>query len=48
MARGIPEVQARRLVVRGFFGEVLQKVRVPALRDRLEAAVEAELEAIGS
>ena len=48
MARGIPEPQARRLVVRGFFGEVIAKVRVPALRDRLEAAIEAELEAIGS
>ncbi|MDL5158038.1 Fe-S cluster assembly protein SufD [Actinomycetospora termitidis] len=48
MARGIPEEQARRLVVRGFFGEVINKVRVPALRDRLEAAVEAELEAVGS
>ncbi|NMO89702.1 Fe-S cluster assembly protein SufD [Actinomycetospora sp. TBRC 11914] len=48
MARGIPEVAARRLVVRGFFGEVIQKIRVPALRDRLEAAVETELEAIGS
>ncbi|GLZ44049.1 Fe-S cluster assembly protein SufD [Actinomycetospora sp. NBRC 106375] len=48
MARGIPEAAARRLVVRGFFGEVIQKIRVPALRDRLEAAIEAELEAIGS
>jgi Fe-S cluster assembly protein SufD len=48
MARGIPEDQARRLVVRGFFGEVIHKIRVPALRDRLEAAIEAELEAIGS
>jgi Fe-S cluster assembly protein SufD len=48
MARGIPEDQARRLVVRGFFGEVIHKIRVPALRDRLEAAVEAELEAVGS
>jgi Fe-S cluster assembly protein SufD len=48
MARGIPEAQARRLVVRGFFGEVIQKIRVPALRDRLEAAIEAELEAINS
>ncbi|MDD7937521.1 Fe-S cluster assembly protein SufD [Actinomycetospora lutea] len=47
MARGIPEAQARRLVVRGFFGEVIQKVRVPALRDRLEAAIEAELEVVG-
>ena len=41
MARGIPEAQARRLVVRGFFGEVMLQVRVPALRDRLEAAIEA-------
>jgi Fe-S cluster assembly protein SufD len=48
MARGIPEDQARRLVVRGFFGEVIHKIGVPALRDRLEAAIEAELEAIGS
>ncbi|HEY2193952.1 MAG TPA: Fe-S cluster assembly protein SufD [Actinomycetospora sp.] len=47
-SRGIPEAQARRLVVRGFFGEVIQKIRVPALRDRLEAAVETELEAIGT
>lgn len=48
MSRGIPEVQARRLVVRGFFGEVINKIRVPALRDRLEAAVETELEAVGA
>ncbi|HEY2222428.1 Fe-S cluster assembly protein SufD [Actinomycetospora sp.] len=48
MSRGVPEDQARRLVVRGFFGEVIQKVRVPALRDRLEAAIEAELEAVGA
>jgi Fe-S cluster assembly protein SufD len=48
MSRGIDEAQARRLVVRGFFGEVIQKVRVPALRDRLEAAIEAELEAVGA
>ncbi|GLZ52325.1 Fe-S cluster assembly protein SufD [Actinomycetospora sp. NBRC 106378] len=48
MARGIPEEQARRLVVRGFFGEVIHKIRVPALRDRLEAAIEAELEVVGA
>jgi Fe-S cluster assembly protein SufD len=35
-------------VVRGFFGEVIQKIRVPALRDRLEAAIEAELEVVGA
>ncbi len=46
-ARGIPEDQARRLVVRGFFHEVLAKIAVPAIRERLEAAIEAELEAVG-
>lgn len=43
-ARGIREDQARRLVVRGFFGELIQKIAVPAVRDRLTAAIEHELE----
>ena len=47
-SRGIPEAAARRLVVRGFFGEVLAKIGVPALRERLEAAIETELEAVGA
>jgi Fe-S cluster assembly protein SufD len=47
-ARGIPEDQARRLVVRGFFHEVLMKIAVPELRERLEAAIEAELEAVSA
>jgi Fe-S cluster assembly protein SufD len=47
-SRGIPEDQARRLVVRGFFHEVLQKIAVPEVRERLEAAIEAELEAVGA
>ncbi len=42
-SRGIPEDVARRLVVRGFFGEILNKIPIPELRARLEAAVEAEL-----
>ncbi|MCS7481542.1 Fe-S cluster assembly protein SufD [Umezawaea endophytica] len=46
-ARGIPEDQARRLVVRGFFHEILLKITVPEVRERLEAAIEAELEAVG-
>jgi Fe-S cluster assembly protein SufD len=46
-SRGIPVEQARRLVVRGFFGEILQKITVPALRERLSAAIETELEAVG-
>jgi Fe-S cluster assembly protein SufD len=46
-ARGIPQDQARRLVVRGFFHEILAKIDVPELRERLEAAIETELEAVG-
>ncbi|OHV05824.1 Fe-S cluster assembly protein SufD [Mycobacterium talmoniae] len=43
-ARGIPEEQARRLVVRGFFGEIISKIAVPHVRDRLTDAIEHELE----
>ncbi|MFE3193935.1 Fe-S cluster assembly protein SufD [Nocardia sp. NPDC059240] len=46
-SRGIPEEVARRLVVRGFFFEILQKITVPEIRERLEAAIEAELAAVG-
>ncbi|MGN6089154.1 MAG: Fe-S cluster assembly protein SufD [Actinomycetales bacterium] len=42
-ARGIPESEARRLVVHGFFAELLRKIGVPELEDRLQQAVEAEL-----
>ena len=44
-ARGIPADAARRLVVRGFFAELVQQIGVPALTERLEAAIDAELEA---
>jgi Fe-S cluster assembly protein SufD len=46
-ARGISEGVARRLVVRGFFHELLMKITVLEIRERLEAAIEAELEAVG-
>lgn len=46
-ARGIPEDAARRLVVRGFFHEIINKIAVAEIRERLEAAVEAELAAVG-
>jgi len=42
-SRGIPEDVARRLVVRGFFGEILSKITIPELRERLENAIEIEL-----
>jgi Fe-S cluster assembly protein SufD len=47
-ARGIPEDQARRLVVRGFFHDIINKITVGEVRERLEAAIEAELAAIGA
>lgn len=43
-SRGISEEQARRLVVRGFFGELISKIAVPEVRERLTAAIEHELE----
>jgi len=43
MARGIPYDEARRLVIRGFFGELIEKIEVPELHARIAAAVEAEL-----
>jgi len=42
-ARGIPEEQARRLVVRGFFGEIISKIEIPEIRERLTDAIENEL-----
>lgn len=45
MARGIPEKVARRLVVRGFLNEIIQKINVPAIEERLTEAVERELAA---
>ena len=42
-ARGIPADEARRLVVRGFFADVVDQIGVAELHDRLMAAIEAEL-----
>lgn len=42
-ARGISEELARRLVVRGFFGEIISKIAVPEVRERLTDAIEREL-----
>ncbi|SEL98866.1 Fe-S cluster assembly protein SufD [Nonomuraea pusilla] len=42
-ARGIPYEEARRLVVRGFLGQLVEKIEVEEIRERVLAAVEAEL-----
>lgn len=43
MSRGIPEVEARRLVVRGFLFEILQQIEDEGIEARLRDVVEAEL-----
>ncbi len=43
MARGIPLAEARRLVIRGFFAELIAKIGVPELRERIAESIEAEL-----
>ncbi|RLL66260.1 Fe-S cluster assembly protein SufD [Streptomyces sp. Z26] len=45
MARGVSEREARRLVVRGFFAELVQQVGLPDVEERLLAKIESELEA---
>jgi Fe-S cluster assembly protein SufD len=44
-SRGIPADEARRLVVRGFFAELVQQIGLPELQDRLIEKIDAELEA---
>jgi Fe-S cluster assembly protein SufD len=43
-ARGIPADQARRLIVRGFFADVIERIQVPELVERLLATVDRELD----
>ncbi|MEA2451726.1 MAG: Fe-S cluster assembly protein SufD [Actinomycetota bacterium] len=45
MSRGIDRVTAQKLIVFGFFGEVLDRIRVPALREQLSDAIGAKVEA---
>ena len=45
-ARGISEEQARQLVVRGFLNEIVQQIDVPAVAERIQRALDAELKVI--
>ncbi|WP_029135958.1 Fe-S cluster assembly protein SufD [Nakamurella lactea] len=47
MSRGIPSDVARRLVVRGFFGEVLLRLGVPSVVERASETIERELAITG-
>jgi len=42
-SRGIPEAEARRLVVRGFFADVVSRLGLPAVEDRLMASIDDRL-----
>ena len=47
MARGISEPEAKQLAVRGFLNEMIQKIGVAQIEERLIAAIELELEKVG-
>jgi Fe-S cluster assembly protein SufD len=47
LSRGIPQDIAKRLVVRGFFGEVLLRIGIPSVRERAAEIIERELEISG-
>ncbi|MEY4452611.1 MAG: hypothetical protein RIT51_289 [Actinomycetota bacterium] len=42
-ARGINELEARRLVVKGFLNEIVQQIGIQELEDRLNKSIEEEL-----
>ncbi|MDQ4039979.1 MAG: Fe-S cluster assembly protein SufD [Actinomycetota bacterium] len=46
-SRGIPADEARRLVVRGFFADLIGRMGEPELQERLMARIEARLSAAG-
>ena len=43
MSRGITEEDARQLVVRGFFAELLGRIPMEDLRERLAATIDGRL-----
>jgi Fe-S cluster assembly protein SufD len=44
MSRGISEPEARRLVVQGFFFDIIRRIGVPQVEEHLQASVNKELE----
>jgi len=48
MARGIEAEAAKKLVVRGFLSEIIQKIQIESVEQRLVSAIEEELERSGS
>jgi Fe-S cluster assembly protein SufD len=44
MSRGIPRAEAERLIVFGFFNEVLERITLDEVRQSAGTAIEAELD----
>lgn len=42
-SRGIPETDARKLVVRGFFGELVEEIGIPAISEHLMTVIDRRL-----
>jgi Fe-S cluster assembly protein SufD len=47
-SRGIPAEIARRLVIRGFFQEIVSKIKDEAIEERLMSRIDVELEKVGA
>jgi Fe-S cluster assembly protein SufD len=47
MSRGIPMREARRMVVRAFFADIIGRIGLPEVQERLLAAIEDELAGVG-
>ncbi|HEX7404567.1 MAG TPA: Fe-S cluster assembly protein SufD [Candidatus Nanopelagicaceae bacterium] len=47
MSRGIPMDEARRLVVRGFFAEVISQIQDEEIQERLMSRIDGELTRVG-
>ena len=43
-SRGIPRAEAERLIVSGFFQEVLDRVKIDEVREGAEEAIQDELD----
>ena len=46
-SRGIPADQARRLVIRGFFAEIVNRIGIESIEDRIMDRIDSELAKVG-
>jgi Fe-S cluster assembly protein SufD len=48
MSRGIASDEARRLVIRGFFAEIIAKINDEVIQERLMARIDTDLSKVGA